>query len=131
MKRIFKIIWFDFPAPCHVLPNHTHNKKEKKIMTIDEIREDLKEIRYYYSMQDMFQRGKKVVQPIALLQKVERYHKAISDAPGKLYVLYMALYVQNNSQAALAEDWGFTPDYIKQMNKQLCEYFQEYFQSNP
>ena len=92
------------------------------MLTCEQIRSDLREIRYYYSMQDLFDKSAKTVRPLAILQKVERYNKAMENAPARLYVIYVSLYVNNNSQTALADDWGFTREYIKDLNQKLIEY---------
>ena len=47
-------------------------------MTIKEIREDLKEIRYYYGMSDLFKIGERTIAPQAVLDKVDKYNKVIS-----------------------------------------------------
>lgn len=99
-------------------------------MTVKEIREDLREIRYYYGMSDLFKAGSKLIPPQAIVEKVERYNKAISTAPAKLYALYVGLYVHNNTQAVLAEDWGFTDEYIKQLNNKLCDFLKKYFETH-
>lgn len=46
-----------------------------------------------------------------------------------MYVLYVNLYVCNNSQETLAVDWGYTANYVKDMNNQLIAYFMEKFRS--
>ena len=94
-------------------------------MTLNQVREDLKEIRYYYSMKELFDSAANTVKPVALLNKVARYNEAMKSAPGRLFVVYVALYVQNNSQTALADDWGFTREYIKNLNQRLCEFLQK------
>lgn len=99
-------------------------------MTVKEIREDLREIRYYYGMSDLFKAGSKLIPPQAIVEKVERYNKAISTAHAKLYAVYVGLYVHNNTQAVLAEDWGFTDEYIKQLNNKLCDFLKKYFESH-
>ncbi len=92
------------------------------MVTMRQIREDLREIRYYYSKRELLDKASKVILPNSVLEKVERYNQAVANAPIRLYDLYVSLYVQNNTQAALSYDWDFSPDYIKQLNKQLCEY---------
>ncbi len=82
-------------------------------MTKEEIRNDLKDIRYYYSMERLFLSGESVVRADEVIDKVKRYNAVMSKAPAKLYAVYMGLYVNNNSQSALAEDWGYTERYIK------------------
>lgn len=91
-------------------------------MTANEVREDLREIRYYYSMKEMFDSGAKMVVASVVIEKVECYNKAIAKAPARLYILYMSLYVRNNSQTALADDWGYTANYIKDLNNLLVEF---------
>ena len=49
----------------------------------------------------------------------------MKTAPGRLFVIYVSLYVQNNSQTALADDWGFAREYIKDLNQRLVEFLQE------
>ena len=94
------------------------------MLTINQVREDLKEIRYYCSMQELFDSAANTVKPVAILNKVERYNAAIKAAPARLYILYVSLYVKNNTQAALADDWGYTREYIKEINQKLVEYLQ-------
>ena len=95
------------------------------MLTINQVREDLKEIRYYYSMQELFDSAANTVKPVAILNKVELYNAAIKAAPARLYILYISLYVNNNTQAALADDWGYTREYVKEINQKLVEYLQK------
>ena len=44
------------------------------MLTTVQVRNDLKEIRYYYSMKELFDRSSKTVKPLAIVQKVERYN---------------------------------------------------------
>jgi len=90
--------------------------------TMKQIREDLREIRYYYSKQDAFDKAAKLIPESRVLEKATMYNHAIKNAPARLYDLYVSLYINNNSQAALAYEWNFSMDYIKQLNKQLCEF---------
>lgn len=92
------------------------------MITINQVREDLKEIRYYYSMQKLFDSAANTVKPVAILNKVDRYNAVMKLAPAKLYIIYMSLYVQNNTQAALADEWGYTREYVKEINQKLVEY---------
>lgn len=94
------------------------------MLTKVEVRNDLKEIRYYYAMKDLFDRSSQTVKPLAIVQKVDRYNTAMQNAPAKLYILYVSLYVNNNTQAVLAEEWQLTPDYMKELNNKLIEYLQ-------
>ena len=92
--------------------------------TLKEIRNDLREIKYYYSAKAVFEQSSEEVFPEGVLSKVQRYANIVKNAPARLYVLYVSLYVNNNTQRILAEDWGFTPEYVRDMNKKLCLFIQ-------
>ncbi len=94
------------------------------MLTTNQIRSDLREIRYYYSMKELFDRSSKTVKPLAIGQKVERYNAAMQNAPARLFVLYVSLYVENNTQASLGEEWQYTKDYMRDLNKSLIMYLQ-------
>ena len=51
------------------------------MMTRQEIQADLREIRYYYSMKEMFDKSADTVKPLAIIEKVNRYNKAMENAP--------------------------------------------------
>lgn len=93
-------------------------------ITLEQIHADLRDIRYYYSKQELFDSATVRVVQNSILEKVKRYNDAMKDAPIKLYDLYLSLYVRNNTQLALALDWDYSPDYIKQLNRKLCEFLQ-------
>lgn len=94
------------------------------MMTRQEIQADLREIRYYYSMKEMFDKSVDTVKPLAIIEKVNRYNKAMENASAKMLALYLSLYVYNNSQAVIAEDWNLTRESIKNQNRLLQEYLQ-------
>ena len=93
-------------------------------MTKEEIRNDLKDIRYYYSMERLFLSGENVIRAEDVIEKVKHYNAVMSKAPAKLYAVYLGLYVNNNSQAALAEDWGYTERYVRRLSDKLCGYLE-------
>ena len=94
------------------------------MLTAVQVRNDLREIRYYYAMKELFDRSSKTVKPLAVIQKVERYNTAMQNAPARLFILYVSLYVENNTQTVLAEEWQLTPDYMKELNNKLIAYLQ-------
>ena len=51
------------------------------------------------------------------------YNKVIRRGSIRFYDLYVSLYINNNTQVVVAEDWGKTSDYIRQQNKKLCDFF--------
>lgn len=94
------------------------------MLSFKEIRNDLKEIRYYYQMKDVFDRAEKVVKANAVLDMVSKYNQAMQNAPARLYVLYVSLYLDNNSQTVIADDWNVTRDYINEIHDKLLGYLQ-------
>jgi len=90
--------------------------------TLQQIREDLREIRYYYSRQTLFDAFSITIVQSSVLDKVARYNLALKNAPARLYCLYIALYVKNNTQKTLSYNWNCSVDYIKHLNKLLCNY---------
>lgn len=92
-------------------------------MTIQEIRGDLRDIRYYYSRKAAFDKAMNSVATNAAVQKAERYNLEVKNAPPRLYDLYNMLYVENNTQLSLAEQWGFCEGYIRNLNRQLYAFF--------
>ncbi len=92
------------------------------MIELKQIREDLKDIRYYYAKQKEFDGAAKTAFQNVISVKVKKYNDKMSVAPIRLYDLYISLYVNNNTQEVVAEDWNCSRDYIKQLNKQLCKY---------
>ena len=91
-------------------------------MTIKEIRSDLQEIRYYYSRKETFDKAAESVVKNSVIEKVMKYNVLMAKASPRLFDLYIALYVQNETQIILANKWNVSVGYIKSLNKQLCEY---------
>ena len=90
-------------------------------MTEKEIMADLKDIRYYYSRKSVLD-GVLGTQQSSAADKASLYGNAMTDAPPRLYDLYIGLYVMNNTQYGLAEQWGYSEIYIKVLNKKLKKY---------
>ena len=94
-------------------------------MTITELKEELQEVKYYYGHKAMFDRALSTVSKNKVLEKVSRYNNLVQDAPAQLFGLYVAIYTENNTQLAVALDWGLSEGYIKNLNRKLCGYFFE------
>ena len=94
-------------------------------MTITELKEELQEVKYYYRHKAMFDRALSTVSKNKVLEKVARYNDLGQDAPAQLFGLYVAIYTENNTQLAVALDWGLSEGYIKNLNRKLCEYLLE------
>ena len=99
-------------------------------MTVDELRKDLSDIRYYYSRKVMFDRAAGCVAKNAAIALAERYNGAIRNAPPRLYDLYISLYIENNTQASLAEKWGYSESHIRYLTRQLYAFLQGAFANN-
>ena len=93
-------------------------------MAIDEIKRDLRDIKSYYRLMDVFKKTN-LIPPASVVEKAERYGKIIATAPTKLYAVYVALYVENSTQEQVAKKWGYTKEHIKQLNKKLCEFIEK------
>lgn len=94
------------------------------MLTLDQIKEDLKEIRYYYSRKALFDENADSIAPNAILAKVERYNEAVKGAAPKLYDTYVSLYVRNYTQEGLGNELGYTLQYINALNKRLLLFLQ-------
>ena len=94
-------------------------------MTLATIREDLKDIRYYYSRQKVFDKALISVGENIISAKIKRYNDAIRQAPPRLYDLYVSLYLENNTQDSLSEKLGYTVETISRLNSQLVRFFQK------
>lgn len=92
--------------------------------TLAEIREDLKDIRFYYANQKNLERHKNYVGENAISKTVAEYNKAVCKAPIQLYDLYCSLYLDNNTQEVVAEDRDCSAEYIRKLNKKLCLFLQ-------
>lgn len=94
-------------------------------MTIQDIKDELQEVKYYYGHKAMFDRALSTVSKNKVLEKVARYNDLVQDAPAQLFGLYVAIYTENNTQLAVALDWGLSEGYIKNLNRKLCGYLLE------
>ena len=90
-------------------------------MTIQDIKDELQEVKYYYGHKAMFDRALSTVSKNKVLEKVARYNDLVRDVPAQLFGLYVAIYTENNTQLAVALDWGLSEGYIKNLNRKLCE----------
>ncbi len=94
-------------------------------MTLKQIREDLQEIRYYYSHKEMFNNAISITGGNAILEKVKRYNEAAAKAPLRLYEIYIELHLNDKTQEAFADERNYSPGYIQQLNKELLQFFQK------
>jgi len=97
--------------------------------TLENIREDLKNIRYYYSRKEIFEKASVSVGQNATFEIAQQYNEAICSAPPRLYDLYVSLYLQNNTQDSLSDKLGYTTEHISRLNGQLVRFLQKQFEN--
>ena len=88
-------------------------------MTLERVRNDLKEIRHYFKYKKQLDNAFGQNMTNDVLGKVSRYNDAMNLAPIFLFQMYFFLYTQNLTQEALAQELGYTPEYIQRLNKKL------------
>lgn len=94
--------------------------------SFEAIREDLRNIRYYYSRKDQMSESAKIVGTCNILKTVEAYNEIVCQAPPKLYELYFCIYVENKTQETAAEEFGYAREHITRLNKQLLRFIQNH-----
>lgn len=100
------------------------------MITNMEIRNDLKDIRYYFSRKEVFDKALDSVGKSVIIEKIDKYNEAIKTAPPRLYDLYVSLYLNNNTQESLADKLGYTLEHISRLNSGLVKFLQKTFKSN-
>ena len=94
-------------------------------MTKEEIRKELRDIRFYFSKKQTFDKAAVIIGEHIIVSKMMKYHEIIRSAPPKLYDLYYSLYLDNNTIESLADKYCFSSNYIRNLNKMLVDYFFE------
>lgn len=92
--------------------------------SLAEVREDLRDIRYYYAHKEMFDKTVNVTGAHELIRKAERYNAAMCTAPPRLYEVYVGLYVYGNTQESLSETLCYSPEHIQRQHKKILLYLQ-------
>lgn len=92
--------------------------------SLAEVREDLRDIRYYYAHKEMFDKTVDVTGEHELIRKAERYNAAMCTAPPRLYEVYVGLYIYGNTQESLSETLCYSPEHVQRQNKKILLYLQ-------
>ena len=95
------------------------------MLTAEEIKRDLNDIRYYYSRKSRLDEAAKTLGGLYVKRIAEKYNCAIRTAPLRMYDLYASLYVAGTTQEAVALELGYTPQYIRKLIAGLVAYFQK------
>lgn len=96
-------------------------------MTLKQIREDLREIRYYYSRKETFEKAFSIIGKTDIEEKIDKYNKVICKATPKMYDLYASLYIENNTQESLSAELGYTSVHLSRLHCGLVKFFYEAF----
>ncbi len=89
------------------------------------VKNDLYDIRFFYSRKDVFENGSEAIGENAITEKVRRYNKLIRLAPARLYEFYVSLYLQNTTIEALAFKLGYAYGSVQRINSQLIKYLKK------
>lgn len=95
------------------------------MLKTSQIKQDLKEIKYYYTMKKTFDMAEEEIKPEIILNRVHRYNAVMKNAPAKLYIMYYSLYINCNTHQALADEWGYSREYVTFLNEKLVNYLQK------
>ena len=98
-------------------------------MTLDQIRKDLKDIRYYYGRKHIFDTAVVDMRLNQLMAMVKRYNQAIQNAPARLCDMYICLYTKGYTQERLAEELCVSPQYVQIQHKRMLVFLKNYFES--
>lgn len=98
---------------------------EEFAMTENEIRSELRQVRYYHLHKKHLDIQLKNGTPNQITHIIKKYNRMIKDAPIMLYHIYVGLYIWGQTQEALAFDMDFTTDYISKCHKKLIKFFFE------
>lgn len=91
--------------------------------TLDNIRDDLREIRYYYSRKNVFDDAFKIIGTNSVVAKVQFYNEICRTAPVRLFEIFY-FYIKGYTQEGVALGIGYSPKYIQKLNKQLLLFIQ-------
>ena len=93
-------------------------------MTLNEIRQQLKTIRLYYTSRARFSAAFDTL-PHKVSELAKQYADMVNSAPLDLYLIYYELYVRGLTQEAAAVDLNYSTEYIRQKNKRLLLFLQQ------
>ena len=93
--------------------------------SLNEIRKDLANIRYYYSRKEVFDKAEISVGKNAVIEVAKKYNAAIRTAPPRLYDLYISLYIMNNTQESLAAEMNYSLQNIQLHHTNLVLFLQK------
>lgn len=93
--------------------------------TIKEIRADLRDIRYYFSRKESFEKLSGLNIRCEIEEKIKYYNNLMAKANPNLIDLYVNLYLRENTQESVSYDMGYSQTYIYKLNRKLLEFLYE------
>lgn len=96
----------------------------KEEVLVDEIRKDLRDIKFYYSYRKDLLEAVKIIYENELVYKIDLYNKIMAKAPIKLYHLYYGLFILGYTQKAFSDKMCYSVEYISMLNSMLIAYLQ-------
>lgn len=94
-------------------------------MNTMEIREDLKQIKFYYSRKKLFVKGVAKIGQIGIQSKLDKYNSVICLATPQMYELYYEIDVTNKTHEEYADEYGYSVNYVYKLNHKLMQYFEK------
>jgi len=93
-------------------------------MTLDEIRKELKEVRYYYANRERLCKLFKEFEYNSVYEKAKKYEYAIKTAPIMLYDLFFETILFGKTQDAVSKEWHYTIEHVNRLNKKMLIHLQ-------
>lgn len=93
------------------------------MITTEQVREELKRVKIYYSRKDAFDRAERTDRVLETMKLVDKYAALIFNASDKLYIVYDAIYIQGLTQEACADKLFYSLRYVQRLHSELVKYF--------
>lgn len=100
---------------------------DKKI-TSEAVRNDLKDIRYYYARKEVFEYALKFNIENKVLRKINIYNKAIKEADPMLFDFYVSVYVKGYTLASYSEICNYSYEYVRRVNGKMIDFLRNKLQ---
>lgn len=94
-------------------------------MTIQQIKEDLLNVRMFYYEKEFYLRWVRRGFKTNLIKLVEKYDKAMEYAPAHLLRVYIGIYCESKTFAELEDEIGRCGRVIREWKNELFEYLRE------
>lgn len=91
-------------------------------MDKEEVKNDLKEIQFYYANQRDVQSNLRGNNYSETLDKIYKYNEAMKNAPLQLYDFYVFIYINNNSQVTYGVDRNISNKTAYRLNCNLIKF---------